>query len=321
MRCLLVALSAPVCAASVLDSLSSVRHALSRATADSNIAEQKSASSKVRGCSMDWLVVAHGLNASESAECVWQPLTRVCPRAGGTAQQRVCVPIEPVPPVAAFRKRKGHNEPISQIVMKGGLLDLEHSGFRSLVYVDLGANAYRTSIGSFFRTHYPHGAAFKVWAFEPSRNHQRSYAAARDDGVTLLQYAAWTSNTTLKFASYPGVGAYHIGRGHKIGKAGVPLDAPASTTEIAVPALDIADWLRRHVGEDDFVVVKCDIEGAEYSVLPHLLSVGHLIDEVFSEVHYFAANGLDLVRDKTVHDARALITSLRAAGVYAHAWN
>ena len=53
------------------------------------------------------------------------------------------------------------------------------------------------------------------------------------------------------------------------------------------PAIDIADWLRRTVRPDDFVVVKMDIEGAEYDVVPHLLreKVADLIDELFLEIH------------------------------------
>ena len=88
--------------------------------------------------------------------------------------------------------------------------------------------------------------------------------------------------------------------------------------------IDIADFLKRTVREDDFVVVKMDIEGAEYDVVPHLLASGAapLIDEVFVEVHTDTNTMFKPPNDAGHHrrDALDIIQHLRDAGVYAHEW-
>ena len=75
---------------------------------------------------------------------------------------------------------------------------------------------------------------------------------------------------------------------------------------------------------DDFVVVKMDIEGAEYDVVPHLLreKVADLIDELFLEVHTETNTCCKPPHDAGRHrsDAMRLLHSLRDAGVYAHEW-
>ena len=271
-------------------------------------------------CSMNMFTIVNSMNGT-TPECVWQWLVDVCPCAAksqmAAAKQKVCVPIEPVPPEAAYVERVGHNLPMTaQIIYKGGLLNLKGSGFTRLIYIDLGANAYHTSIGKFLRAKYPHGTDFVVEAFEPSSKHMRTYEASGDTAVRLHQFAAWTRNETLKFMSYDNTGPYHVGKSAGRGSN------KHKPKEVEVPALDIAEFIHSHVTMDDFVIVKCDIEGAEYEVVPHLLnSVAGLIDEFFAEVHYNPANPLEIVHEKTIKDARALVASLRAKGVYAHAWN
>ena len=88
--------------------------------------------------------------------------------------------------------------------------------------------------------------------------------------------------------------------------------------------IDIADFLKRTVREDDFVVVKMDIEGAEYAVVPHLISAGvaPLVDEMFVEVHTDTNTCCRPPHDagRRRPDALRLIQRLRDAGVYAHEW-
>ena len=53
------------------------------------------------------------------------------------------------------------------------------------------------------------------------------------------------------------------------------------------PSIDIADFIQRNFKPQDFVVVKMDIEGSEYRVVPHLINskAAHLVDEIFVECH------------------------------------
>ena len=72
-------------------------------------------------------------------------------------------------------------------------------------------------------------------------------------------------------------------------------------------------------------ILQADIEGAEYTVVPHLIRSGtlHLVDEIFVEVHTEINTCCRPPHNKgrSFQDAMRLIASLREAGVYAHAWS
>lgn len=57
--------------------------------------------------------------------------------------------------------------------------------------------------------------------------------------------------------------------------------------EVLIDTVDFSNFLRDNVSEDDFVVVKMDIEGAEFDVLPSLIEDGSykLINDFYCEFH------------------------------------
>ena len=68
--------------------------------------------------------------------------------------------------------------------------------------------------------------------------------------------------------------------------AGWRADSKVKET-VEVPAIDFAAWLTKNVKLEDYVVVKMDIEHAEYAVLPRMLATGAacLVDELYLECH------------------------------------
>ncbi len=67
-----------------------------------------------------------------------------------------------------------------------------------------------------------------------------------------------------------------------------------------VPVVDVASWMLASFNPEDHLLVKMDIEGAEFDVLPRLISTGaiKLIDEMKIEWHErFVAGKEDLKRD------------------------
>ena len=57
--------------------------------------------------------------------------------------------------------------------------------------------------------------------------------------------------------------------------------------EVVVDTVDFSKFLKENVTEDDFVVVKMDIEGAEFEVLPSMIADGSykLINDFYCEFH------------------------------------
>ena len=68
---------------------------------------------------------------------------------------------------------------------------------------------------------------------------------------------------------------------------------PSPQCPMQVPLLNFSRWLQQNVVAEDFVVVKMDIEGSEYEVLPSLLRsrAVTLVDELLLEVHYSRMEG------------------------------
>ena len=286
--------------------------------------------------------------------CVYQPCDRF--------RLKACAPIEPLK-LKEWRHdaRNGdhHHDltgdatdlrtgAVNDLVVLKASWATEAVAAKRRIYVDLGANLYESSIGNWFRASYPDAGTYKVYAFEAEHKYDDSYAGHPD--VTLLHYAVSTANGTIPwghmvkkggrtrsgFALGPG-GRRRLGSGHMakkggrtrsgfaLGGGGRRLGSSHNLVQDGTrPAIDIADWLRRTVRPDDFVVVKMDIEGAEYDVVPHLLreKVADLIDELFLEIHTETNTCCKPPHDVGRHrpDAMRLLQSLRDAGVYAHEW-
>uniref|UniRef100_A0A0D9X385 Uncharacterized protein n=1 Tax=Leersia perrieri TaxID=77586 RepID=A0A0D9X385_9ORYZ len=160
---------------------------------------------------------------------------------------------------------------------------------RNFVYVDVGARSYGSSIGSWFRKQYPkQNHTFQVYAIEADPAFHSEYAAKK--AVTLLPYAAWVKNETLKFEinGDPGKEDEAKANGRGMGRIR-PMEGKKMSGEVrSVPAFDFAEWLKRTVSQQDYVVMKMDVEGTEFDLIPRLFDTGAicLIDELFLECHY-----------------------------------
>lgn len=100
---------------------------------------------------------------------------------------------------------------------------------------------------------------------------------------TLVEAAVWTADTTLTFNLGTSDDASTLMSDKTSGKKG-SLFMP---TTMSVPALDFSRFLARTSRPGDFVVLKLDIEGAEYDVLERLVRDGILsrVSLLFIEWH------------------------------------
>ena len=191
-------------------------------------------------------------------------------------------------------------------VYKANLLNVSSAGFARRIYIDLGANKYQSSIGSWLRNKYPGGRDFHVIAFEPETALRATYESSGDANLEFHWLAAWIRSETLRFEVR-----------NKIRYNAASEDGSLSRgarTFASVPALDTAEFLRTRLTRDDFVVLKMDVEGAEYDLIPHLIhqNVTHLLDEVFVEAHYIDHNPINAIRGKHLKNAVQLMHELRA---------
>ncbi|KAK1426513.1 hypothetical protein QVD17_15187 [Tagetes erecta] len=235
---------------------------------------------------------------------------------------------------------------------------------RRYVYVDIGSRSYGSSIVSWFKKQYPkQNKSFDIYAIEADKRFHDQYKSKK--GVTLLPYAAWVRNESLVFEINqtpggdrldPSVKTTGMGRirpmelgvgssetfeikqtpGHGSdpsietrGMGGMgrirPVKPPGGGN--VVQGFDFAEWLKRTVSEKDYVVMKMDVEGAEFDLIPRLVETGAIcmVDEMFLECHYNrwqkCCPGVRSPKyAKTYGECLGLFESLRDRGVLVHQW-
>ncbi|KAI9115886.1 hypothetical protein K1719_012816 [Acacia pycnantha] len=197
------------------------------------------------------------------------------------------------------------------------------------VYVDVGARSYGSSIGSWFRKQYPkQNKTFHVYAIEADKTFHQEYRVKK--GITLLPYAAWVKNETLTFEIHRDPGEHVEVKGRGMGRI-QPLQASSSGDfdgEVEkIQGFDFANWLKNTVSRKDFVVMKMDVEGTEFDLIPRLFETGAicLVDEIFLECHYnrwqrCCPGQRSPKYEKTYDQCLELFTSLRQSGVLVHQW-
>ncbi|XP_047330983.1 uncharacterized protein LOC124934489 [Impatiens glandulifera] len=195
------------------------------------------------------------------------------------------------------------------------------------IYIDVGSRNYGSSIGSWFRKQYPkQNKTFEIYAMEADKAFHEEYK--RRKKITLLPYAAWVRNETLFFEISREQSRKNGERGRGMGRIqGVQSSSNFMGDSEKIQGMDFAEWLKKSVTERDFVVMKMDVEGTEFHLIPRLVESGAicLIDEIFLECHYnrwqrCCPGERSSKYGKTYGDCLELLRSLRKSGVLVHQW-
>ena len=156
------------------------------------------------------------------------------------------------------------------------------SGSRVLV-LDVGAN------NGWWGKHYTsllqktsNASQVSLCMFEPQpRFHKQLAQIARDTGGRLMAVAAWTEDTTITI---------HLLQSDKSGVAASMsashADPNRSHRNLTLPAIDFGRFLREEAPKYRTVVLKLDVEGAEYQLLPRLLMTGSLCRVHFLQLEW-----------------------------------
>ena len=150
------------------------------------------------------------------------------------------------------------------------------------VYVDLGAN-HGVTVENFLRDQ----PATEVFAFEPAPELAKELREkfSNHTNVHIIEAAAWVADEKITF--YPG---------DQSDKSSTLLTGKSETSPwkirydsgFDVQGIDIAKWLLNHTSDDDLVVMKMDVEGSEYRLLPRLMETKALsrLREIRVEWHW-----------------------------------
>ena len=148
------------------------------------------------------------------------------------------------------------------------------------IFIDAGAHIGESV--DRFKASDEYSSDFEIFCFEPVP-HFLKYFANRQD-ITFYNNAVWINNDSSHFfvdETHNKASGSTLNKDKKSGKLNV--DKP-----ITVQCIDFDKWIKDNFAKDDYIILKMDIEGAEYNVLPRMISHGSIeyIDKAYVEFHW-----------------------------------
>lgn len=147
------------------------------------------------------------------------------------------------------------------------------------VFLDLGA-CRGESIRA-FNKHWGDSDEYEIHSFEalPANYKTLKEAYGNKPNITLYNKAVYTEDTEITFYTAPPYGS-------SIYSDKITHINPDRYVKIG--AIDISKFIENTFSKKDYIIMKFDIEGAEYDILPKLLDSGILqnyVNELYGEFH------------------------------------
>lgn len=144
------------------------------------------------------------------------------------------------------------------------------------IYIDCGFHKGKKAV-SFMKAN----PDFFCYGFEPNilmNNLNADNRLLLRDRLAYSNYTVYDSDGFLKL---------NIGRGDMQGSSVYDGKSNLSSSFSEVECIDLSKFIFNNFSKEDYIVLKIDIEGAEYVVLPHLIRTGAMdyIDELIVEFH------------------------------------
>jgi len=111
---------------------------------------------------------------------------------------------------------------------------------------------------------------------------------------SLEPKALWTEDGDVTFYKYSANGSapHDDGSGLMYWKAEVECKEWGGeiVDESKVPCISLSNFIKDNCSKEDFLVLKCNIEGAEYEIIKDLISTGAMdyVDEFFCDFHIYS---------------------------------
>ena len=176
-------------------------------------------------------------------------------------------------------------------VFIAGLLVLKFKDHaKRYIFIDGGAHKGET-IAHFEKTKMYRDHPWEIYAFE-ANPHLMSFFPERH-GLTVLNQAIWNQDGFIEFYLGEDSLSSSLIKDKKTGNL--------RPRPVRVPCVDFGQWLKKNFSIYDYILVKLDIEGAEYDVLDKMLSDGTIayVDKLYIEFHNTEVN-VPVEKDKEI---------------------
>lgn len=152
----------------------------------------------------------------------------------------------------------------------------------NVIFIDCGA--YKGKALNWARVKYP-GA--KLYAFE-CNPHLSLVDYGKD--VTTIRKAVWKDDGKLNFYMNT---KHPLIEGHSVYDTKTTGDLD-SQHPVEVECIDFSKFLYEAVPQDEYVIIKMNVEGAEYDVLEHCIENGsiNLVDQLHVQWHFNKIPGM-----------------------------
>jgi len=181
------------------------------------------------------------------------------------------------------------------------------------VFIDLGAY-YGDSVNEFnnWIQLIDEPSEFEIWAFEPNPDlKEQNIINAKDNNYHFKPWAATDYDGITELA---------------VDKTATPMGSTIMKSKksiwnrfphIQVKAFDFSKWLGQKFDHSDTIIVKMDIEGAEYPVLKKMLADGTINYPSYLFVEFHP----NKVNDYTTDDTNELVNQIIEAGGNIKLWH
>ncbi len=177
------------------------------------------------------------------------------------------------------------------------------------IFIDGGAHNGE-SIDNFRRL-YPDNKEYEIHSFEPNED---KWSLLEKKDTILHKCGLWSSDGEKKFYK----GRFSTGSTFLEKKVSGKVDY---NHPFPTKVIRLSKWIEDTFDKDDYIVLKLDIEGSEYEVIPDLIStkVDNYINEWYGELHSVGENGRIRSYDSSVRNN--LINLLREHKIVFKDWH
>jgi len=147
------------------------------------------------------------------------------------------------------------------------------------IFIDGGANIGQST--KTFLSQWPNSSEYEIYMFEPISNIELKNLTSKNDNIKLFKKAVWTTDKQVTFYI-----KNKTSQGNTIIKEKANISS-ANHEEKIVDCISLSNFIKENFNVDDEIILKLDIECAEYEVLKDIVQKDSIkyINILFCEIH------------------------------------
>ncbi len=128
-----------------------------------------------------------------------------------------------------------------------------------------------------FQSQYPNSSEYKIISFEPNPQMKSKFEKHQD--VEFHNVAIWIEDGESQLTTHDWTVGYSLFDTHPRHHVKQP--------KVTIKTIDFSKWIKENLQKDDYVILKMDIEGAEYKVLQKMFDEETIdyVNKLYIEFH------------------------------------